>query len=107
MRVFYQLFDTPYPYQYRPYQVEDTNGNIIAIAYQDANSLRINTITDTVGRVIKFTYDSATGAMLQSVAQLNSSGQVFRQYTFAWQNPVINFNFTRSGTAGLGLPPAA
>jgi RHS repeat-associated protein len=105
LRVLYQVFDTTYPYQYRPYQLEDTNGNILAIAYQDSNSLRINTITDTVGRVIRFTYDSATGTMLQSVAQLNSIGQVFRQYSFSWTNQVINFNFTRSATAGLGLPP--
>src|SRR5260370_5690753 len=106
LKAFFQLFDTTYPYQYRPYQIEDTNGNIVAIAYHDANSLRINTITDTVGRVIQFTYDS-TGTMLQSVAQLNSSGQVFRQYNFAWAtNQVIKFNFTTSAaTAGLGLPP--
>ncbi|HJX84157.1 MAG TPA: hypothetical protein VJ723_07430, partial [Candidatus Angelobacter sp.] len=108
MKVFYQLFDTSFQYQYRPYQIEDTNGNIIAITYQDANSLRINTITDTVGRVIKFTYDSATETMLQSVAQLYSSGQPFRSYYFGWaQNQVLTFNFTKSATAGLGLPPGS
>jgi RHS repeat-associated protein len=105
LRVFYQLFDTTYQYQYRPYQIEDTNGNIISIAYLNSNSLGISTITDTVGRVIQFSYDS-TGKMLQSVAQLSSSGQVFRQYNFTWaQNQIVTFNFTRRATAGLGLPP--
>jgi hypothetical protein len=104
LKVFFQVFDTTYLYIYRPYQIEDTNGNIISIVYQDANSLHVSTITDTVGRVIRFSYDS-TGTMLQSVAQLNSSGQVFRQYTFGWENRVINFNFTLRATAGLGIPP--
>jgi RHS repeat-associated protein len=107
LKAFFQLFDTTYPYQYRPYQIEDTNGNIIAITYLNSNGLGINTITDTVGRVIQFTYDS-TGKMLQSVAQLklNSNGAVLRQYNFTWAaNQVINFNFTSPATAGLGLPP--
>jgi RHS repeat-associated protein len=104
LRLYYQLFDTTYQYQYRPYQIEDTNGNIIAIAYLNNNALSISTITDTVGRVISFKYDS-TGTMLQSVAQLGSNGQVFRQYSFAWVNKPINFNFTLKATAGLGIPP--
>lgn len=105
LRIFYQLFDTTYPYQYRPYQIEDTNGNIISITYLNSNALSINTVTDTVGRVIRFSYDS-TGKMLQEVAQLNSSGQVFRKYSFVWaQNQPLTFNFTLSATAGLGLPP--
>ncbi|HLY97701.1 MAG TPA: RHS repeat-associated core domain-containing protein [Candidatus Angelobacter sp.] len=104
LRIYYQLFDTTYQYQYRPYQIEDTNGNIISISYLNNNALSINTITDTVGRVISFKYDS-TGTMLQSVAQLSSNGQNFRQYSFNWVNKPINFNFTLQATAGLGIPP--
>lgn len=106
LRVFYQPFTVLVNgrTQYRPYQVEDTNGNLISIVYADPNDLLISTITDTVGRVIKFTYDS-TGKMLQTVAQLDNSGNVFRQYTFSWQSLTLTFNFTLQATAGLGLAP--
>jgi RHS repeat-associated protein len=91
--------------QYRPFQIEDTNGNYISITYNDPNDLNISTITDTVGRRIQFTYDS-TGTMLQHVNLLDGAGQVFRQYTFSWaQNQTLTFNFTRQATAGLGLTP--
>jgi RHS repeat-associated protein len=107
LRCFYQPFTVLVNNhtEYRPYQVEDTNGNFISITYTNPNNLNINTITDTVGRVIQFAYDS-TGTMLQSVAELDSTGHVFRQYTFGWAlNQPLTFNFTLNATAGLGLPP--
>jgi RHS repeat-associated protein len=106
-RVFYQPFTVLVNgrTEFRPYQVEDTNGNFISISYADPNDLNISTITDTLGNVIQFTYD-ATGKMLQSVAELDASGHVFRQYSFSWiQNQTLTFNFTRRATAGLGLTP--
>src|SRR5258708_1431928 len=85
---------------YRPYQIEDTNGNIISITYANSNDLNINTITDTVGRVIQFAYDS--NGKLQSIGQLDASGHVFRQYTFSWELRPPPFSFTRLVTSGPG-----
>jgi RHS repeat-associated protein len=105
VKISYQPFDTAYQFQYRPYQIEDTNGNVVSITYLNANSIGISTITDTVGRVISFTYDS-TGTMLNKIAQLNSSGQSIREYRFTWlPNQILTYNFTLKATAGLGLPP--
>jgi RHS repeat-associated protein len=107
MRAFYQPFTVlaTNRTEYRPYQIEDANGNIISIAYTNPNNLNISTITDTVGRVIQFIYD-ATGTMLQSVGQLGGNGQVFRQYNFSWQQGApLTFSFNRRASAGLGLPP--
>lgn len=108
IRCFYQPFTVLVNNhtEYRPYQVEDTNGNLIAITYTNPNNLNISTITDTVGRVIQFSYDSS-GTMLQSVGELPPPGQVSALfYTFGWaQNQTLTFNFTLQATAGLGLPP--
>lgn len=109
VRSFYQPFTVlgNNHTEYRPYQIEDTNGNFISIAYTNPNNLNISTITDTVGRVIQFTYDP-TGTMLQSVAELppNNNQVSALQYTFGWaQNQTLTFNFTLKATAGLNLPP--
>ncbi len=101
-KTFYQPFTVPANNHtlYRPYQIEDTNGNFISITYANATDLNINTITDTVGRVIQFTYDA--NGKLQSIRQLDSSGLVFRQYTFSWETRPLNFSFTRLVTSGPG-----
>jgi RHS repeat-associated protein len=102
VKSFYQPFTVPATSHtlYRPYQIEDTNGNIISITYANANDLNIDTITDTVGRIIQFTYDA--NGKLQSIRQLDSGGQIFRQYTFAWETRPLNFSFTRLVTSGPG-----
>ncbi|HEY6251223.1 MAG TPA: RHS repeat-associated core domain-containing protein [Candidatus Angelobacter sp.] len=89
--------------EYRTSQIEDTNGNFVSITYINNNDLRINTITDSVGRVIKFNYDS--NGLLSTVAQLHADGSVFRQYTFTLSPLTVTFNFTLKATAGLGLTP--
>lgn len=52
-----------------PTKIVDRNGNFIQITYLSGGGPRINTITDTLGRVITFRYDNtgATGR-LQSIA---------------------------------------
>jgi len=89
--------------EYRTTQIEDTNGNFISITYINNNDLRINTITDTVGRVIQFGYN--LNGVLTNVSQLHSNGTIFRQYTFTISPLTVNFNFTLKATAGLGLTP--
>lgn len=96
LRVFYSTFASPSGFDFRPYQIEDTNGNIIAITYQNNNNLLLKSITDTIGRVINFFYDS-TGTMLSCVttgSSCTASGAT--TYNFSW-NPsyLLNFNFTK------------
>jgi len=53
--------------EYKCTQVKDRNGNFISISYTAAN--QINTITDTLGRVLTFNYDATTGE-LTSISQV-------------------------------------
>ncbi len=74
----------------RPTKITDTNGNFITIAYRaDAgfSNQSISTITDTLGRVITFNYD--TGGRLASITQGTKTWA-----TFSW-NPayVLKYNF--------------
>jgi len=45
---------------FRPKQIEDTNRNFISIHYVLNTEQSIDTITDTLGRVITFNYDNTT-----------------------------------------------
>jgi hypothetical protein len=95
IRVLYQ--GSPGPLEYRPYQIEDTNGNIIQIFYQNSTNLLLNAVTDTVGRTIHFYYDS-TQTMLSCVtAAANCSTPIVPTFTFQW-NPayILNFAFVRN-----------
>jgi RHS repeat-associated protein len=66
---------------YRPTKVKDTNGNYISISYLSGHDQLISTVTDTVGRVITFNYDSSN--RLTSLTQATTSGT--KTYaTFAW-----------------------
>lgn len=87
---------------YRPTQIEDTNGNVISISYLNNTNLLLSSVTDTVGRTIKFFYDT-TGTMLACVTTGSScSASGATTYAFAWNtNYVLNFNFSK--TAGTTL----
>lgn len=68
-------------------QVKDNNGNKISITYSDAG---ITTITDTLGRVLNFTYDSLYH--LQTITQ-NWNGFTHVWAQFEYVNKTINTNF--------------
>jgi hypothetical protein len=53
-RIFYQSFTADTTLEYRPYRIEDTNGNIITINYMNANNLSLMAVTDSLGRTIGF-----------------------------------------------------
>jgi RHS repeat-associated protein len=93
-RVFYQLV----PGQtklYRPFQIEDTNGNFISITYSsfpNGTGLEIDQITDTLGRHIKFNYDASD--RLSTITQARPSPQTAITYiTFIWKTVPLNYNF--------------
>lgn len=61
---------------FRPIQIKDTNGNFITISYVTHTEQSINTITDTLGRVVTFNYDSNSN--------LSTITDGFHTYTFAY-----------------------
>lgn len=65
-------------------EVKDRNGNYISINYTDFE--RINTITDTLGRVINFNYDA--NKLLTSITQ-SWSGRTHTWATFAYENGFV------------------
>jgi len=89
-QVFYEQFG-PGPFSatspLRPTKIENTNGNFISITYTNAINLSVNAITDTLGRVVNYAYDSS--------GRLTSITQGARTITFAWNTAyVLNYNFS-------------
>jgi hypothetical protein len=90
--VSYELFPSQvglsHPALYRPTKIKDTNGNFISIAYLSGHDQLIQSITDTMGRVITFNYNTtATGLkQLGSITQNapSDSGGVHTYVTFTW-----------------------
>jgi hypothetical protein len=90
---------------FRPTQIEDTNGNFISITYRtdaNADSQAINTITDTLGRVITFNYNASL--QLTSVSGPAFGGGTKNFATFAWNtSQPLNFNFAAPLTVADSL----
>jgi YD repeat-containing protein len=81
---------------YKCKQIKDRNGNFITIGYGSLAEIR--TVTDTLGRVINFNYDSSNH--LLSITQ-NWGGQTHTWATFAYGTRTIQTNFpglTLNGT---------
>src|SRR5450432_974 len=95
-RIFYQGFTANPSQEFRPYSIEDTNGNTITISYMNANSLSLQTVTDTLGRNFQFFYDALTSTMLQCVTTGLTCNTSAPTYTFSWnQNYPLFFAFNR------------
>lgn len=77
---------------FRPTQIKDTNGNFISISYRTESyfsNQAINTITDTLGRVITFNYETTKGR-LTSITQGAKTWA-----TFSWNTAyTLKYNFT-------------
>ncbi|MGH9891509.1 MAG: hypothetical protein ACREA0_05895, partial [bacterium] len=71
---------------YRPKKIKDTNGNFISITYVSGDDQEINTITDTLGRVVTFNYDA--NGKLTSISQ----GSV-THFTLNWGTTLLQYNF--------------
>ena len=95
-QVFYQAFTTS-ANEFRPYQIEDTNGNIIQIAYTNNNNLMLSSITDTVGRILHFYYFDQAQTLLECITTApNCTTTTVPTYNFQWNgNYVLNFKFSR------------
>jgi hypothetical protein len=71
-------------------QVKDSNGNYLTIAYNALGS--INTITDTAGRVLNFSYDSTYGHLLQITQNWLGQAHVLAQFDYELRPLSYNFS---------------
>src|SRR5262249_6079741 len=89
-----QLTYAPLGGEYNCTRIEDRNGNYLSINYTTAG--RIDTVSDTLARSIKFNYDA--GGALISITQLwnqGSANQVTHNWaTFTYSNTTIQTSFT-------------
>jgi len=102
----------PFPSQstlFRPIQLMDTNRNFITIAYVPGpgNDQHIDTVTDTLGRVIKFNYvNNLLHSITQAVSTTTDPSGTHTWATFSWPTlaaPVtLTHNF--SGVTVTGAP---
>lgn len=80
--------------EYNCTQIKDRNGNYLTVSYNQAG--RINTITDTLARIITFNYDA--NGWLTSITQIwnqGSGSQVTHNWaTFTYANTTIQTNFS-------------
>lgn len=82
---------------FRPVQLKDANGNFMSIAYVSGHDQFISTITDTVGRVIHFNYNTMTDGSLRlaSISQDTTNPVGTKTYvTFSWGTVTFNYNFS-------------
>jgi len=85
--------------QYQCAEIKDRNGNYISVSYYSDG--RINTITDTLARVITFNYDAYQN--LNSITQVwtvNGQAVTHAWATFGWSN--LNLNTSFSGLTVIG-----
>ncbi len=73
---------------YRCSQVKDSNGNRINIAY---GTYGISTITDTLGRVLTFSYDPTYGHLLQITQNWMGQPRVLAQFDYDLRTLSYNF----------------
>lgn len=109
LQVLYQQF----PHSttlFRPTQITDTNGNFISISYRsDSTDLvsdqQLNTITDTLGRVLNYNYVTNSSGKLQLHTITQSiNGATFTWATFAWGTVALNYSFASGLTVSADTP---
>jgi RHS repeat-associated protein len=84
---------------YRPIKILDTNGNFLSIVYSSASGAdkqAIVTITDTLGRIITFNYDSSSAPKLQTITVTPPGGTAKTVAYFNWGTVALNYNFSLS-----------
>ena len=75
-----------------PTYIEDANGNYITIGYVNNSGPRIQTVTDTLGRVINFHYDSNN--LLTAITAPGLSGGTRTLVRLHYQNLSLNYSFS-------------
>jgi RHS repeat-associated protein len=93
---------------FRPIQIMDTNRNFITIRYVSGagNDQHINTITDTLGRVIQFNYNGSNqlASITQSpVSATTDPSGTHTWATFGWSTTTLTYSFV-STLSVVGTP---
>ena len=91
-QAIYENFDFQHGWQFRPIRFTDTHGNQITISYRDGVTLALGSVTDSIGRVINFTYDAG--------GRLTSFGYGQHVFTLSW-NPSFQIRFNNGGPSGV------
>jgi hypothetical protein len=91
---------------FRPIQVKDRNGNYITISYVAGagNDQHIDTVVDTLGRVIRFVYDGANhlSQITQAVSTATDPSGTHVWATFSWAQLPLTYSF--SGLSVVSAP---
>jgi RHS repeat-associated protein len=74
-----------------PTSIEDANGNIVTITYVNNSGPRIQTITDTAGRVVSFYYD--TNNLLTAITAPGLSGASRTLIRLHYHQHTLSFGF--------------
>ncbi|MGE5323348.1 MAG: hypothetical protein ACM3SW_10820, partial [Actinomycetota bacterium] len=92
---------------FRPIQIMDTNRNFITITYVagNGNDQHINTITDTLQRVIHFNYNAQhqLTSITQAVSTTTDPSGTHTWATFNWSSTTLAFQFA-STLSVVGSP---
>ena len=75
-------------YEFKCTRIKDRNGNFITVSYNASGN--VSSMTDTLGRVLTFTYDANDRPL--AIAQ-NRGGDVHQWATFAYASQTINAGF--------------
>jgi RHS repeat-associated protein len=86
----------PTPMLLRPVAMTDTNGNSITYAYVAQHDLLIQSMRDTVGRVVNFNYDGSSH--LTSITQTLSSSATRTYIALTWGSVPFNYAFSLATT---------
>ena len=86
--------------EYKCTQIKDRNGNYISVSYTQAG--QINTITDTLGRVLTFEYTSGLLTAIKQTWNQSSPSPVTHYWArFEYAGVPIDFNFGNMAVLGL------
>lgn len=86
--------------EYKCTQIKDRNGNYISASYTQAG--QINTITDTLGRVVTFEYTSGLITAIKQTWNQNSQSPLTHYWArFEYAGVPIDFNFGNMTVLGL------
>jgi RHS repeat-associated protein len=95
------MYYQPFPSQatlFRPIKIRDRNGNFITITYiaGSGNDQHIDAVVDTLGRVIKFNYDTANhlSQITQAVSTSTDLSGTHIWATFSWAQVLLNYSFS-------------
>jgi RHS repeat-associated protein len=94
-------YGAPATYAVYPTKIMDRNGNYITISYVNDQGPRIAAITDTLGRIINFHYDSSdpSNLLLTAItAQDFSTGASRTLARFNYSNLTLSYGYTSNPT---------